>query len=152
MMQSVQYAYKQAPWRKQLRLAGFVLVGLVITVMIAIAYLNISAKTYAAGIEIQSMQREKDTISSSIADLRNQLGSVTSLEIMSEKADEEGYKIISDPSRIVFLTVPGYVEPQPKVEAPKGQPESEKPIVKSVYTRSLWDLLMSGALTLENQP
>ena len=151
MMRNIKYAYKQAPWRKQLRIAACLMVGLVIFVMIAIAYLNISAKTYAAGIEIQSMQSEQEILSNDIADLHNQLGSVTSLKVMSEKAGKKGYEIITNPARIVYLDVPGYVEPPLDIEVPKKSSRSAGPAIKSVYTLSLWDLLMNGALKLGDQ-
>ncbi|MEM5775388.1 MAG: hypothetical protein AAGU05_10335 [Anaerolineaceae bacterium] len=149
-MQNVKYAYKQAPWRKQLRWAALILVGLVIAVMVAIAYLNVSAKTYAVGVEIQALQGEEKSLQNRIADLHNQLGSATAFDIMSEKANEKGYKIISDPSRIVFLSVPGYIEPPLNIEVPQGRKTAPEAVIKSLYTRSLWDLLMSGALKLED--
>jgi cell division protein FtsL len=151
MMRNITYAYKQAPWRKQLQGAAWVLVVLVIFVMIAIAYLSISAKTYAAGIAIQSLQSEQEALSNEIADLHNKLGSSTSYKIMTEKASKKGYEIISDSSRIVYLEVPGYVEPSPDIDVPKDNSNRNTysgTIIKSVYTRSLWDLLMNGALKL----
>lgn len=152
MMQNIKYAYKQAPWRKQIRGAAWLLVVLVISVMIAIAYLNISAKTYAAGIEIQSLQREQEKLSNNIADLHNRLGSVTAYQIMSKKASEDGYQIISSPSRIVYLKIPGYIEPALNIETPRLRPENPTPVIRSVYTHSLWDLLMNGALKLGTNP
>ena len=148
MMQNIKYAYKQAPWRKQLRGLAWLLVVLVVFVMIAIAYLNISAKTYAAGIEIQSMQSEQEILSNDIADLHNQLGSATAYQVMSGKANEKGYQIISNSSRIVYLKIPGYIEPALEIEVPKKNAVNPEPAIKSIYTRSLWDLLMNGALKL----
>ncbi len=149
-MQNVKYAYKQAPWRKQIRLLALILVGLVVAVMISIAYLNVSAKTYAVGVEIQALQAEEKRLGNRIADLHNQLGSATAIDAMSKKANEKGYKIISDPSRIVFLPVQGYIEPAIDVEVPHGRNTTPEVLIKSMYTRSLWDLLMDGALKLED--
>ena len=148
MMQNMKYAYKQAPWRKQLSAAAWILAALVVFVLIAIAYLNISAKTYAAGIDIQVLRGQQETLIYRIADLRDQLGGATSFETMSRKANESGFNMINDPSRIVYLSVPGYQEPPLEIETYKRDSTQERPILKPSYTRSLWDLFMDGALKL----
>ena len=148
MVQNIRYAYKQAPWRAQLRTAAWILTILVIFVIIAVAYLNISAKTYAAGISIQILRREKETLTHAVADLRDQLSSLTSFQVMSQKAYAGGYHTINDPFRIVYLPVPGYVEPELDIEVPQKAIDLNSPFITPNYTQSLWDLFMEGALKL----
>ena len=148
MMQNIKYAYKQAPWRKQIRGFVWVLSGLVMLVMVAIAYLNISAETYEAGVNVQVLRGEQETLLHKIADLRDQLGSVTSYEAMAEKANASGYSTINDPARIVYLPVPGYVEPDIQIDIPRQADTQARPALKPSYTQSLWDLFMDGALKL----
>jgi hypothetical protein len=148
MMQNIKYAYKQAPWRKQIRGVVWVLSALVMLVMVAIAYLNISAQTYEAGVNIQVLRGEQETLIHKIADLRDQLGSVTSFETMAQKASASGYSTINDPARIVYLPVPGYVEPGIHIDVPRQDDIQSQPILKPAYSQSLWDLFMDGALKL----
>lgn len=151
MVQGLKHAYKQAPWRIQLRGIAWILVFLVVFILVAIVNLNISAKTYAAGIQIQRMNREKENLNHQIADLKNELGMITSYGIMAEKAHEDGYQTITDPERIVYIVVPGYQKPAVNIETP---PLSEQPagsVLKSSYTQSLWDLFMDGALKLSKK-
>jgi len=152
MIQQLRHAYKQAPWRNQVRIIAWILLFLTIFVIIAIANLNVSAKTYATGIEIQKMKREKDTLTHQIADLRNQIGSATSFESMIQRASDAGYNTINDPERIVYLTVPGYQEPEIKIEVPRPIEPANLPVLKPSYTQSVWDLFLDGALKLRKNP
>lgn len=150
-MQEIKHAYKQAPWRNQLRGLAWILLFLVIFILVAIANLNVSAKTYAAGIEIQRMNSEKDRINHNIADLKNELGEITSYEVMVERAIEQGYQTVSDPSRTLYLTIPGYQPPAVSLEIPAVTESSAASLLEPVYTQSLWDLFMESALKLSKK-
>jgi hypothetical protein len=49
-------AYSQTPWRKQVRMIGIFLLGVVIVATVASVYLNVRARTVALGRELQWMQ------------------------------------------------------------------------------------------------
>lgn len=49
-------AYSQTPWRKQVRMIGVFLLGVVIIATVASLYLNVRARTVAMGRELQWMQ------------------------------------------------------------------------------------------------
>jgi cell division protein FtsL len=148
MTKGQKHAYKQAPWRIQLRGIAGILVFLVVFILVAIVNLNVSAKTYAAGIEIQRNNREKDSLNHRIADLKNDLGVVTSYELLAAKAAQQGYQTITEPERIVYIVVPGYQKPAVDIETPKRVTMQNGSVLKPVYTQSLWDLFMDGALKL----
>jgi len=143
------HAYKQAPWRLQIRNMSWVLVVLVAFVIVAITNLNISAKTYAAGIEIQGLEREKERVNHDIADMKNQLGSLTSMATMAERAQESGYV---GSVEIVYLPIPGYQEPPLEMDIPGSGEKKKNNLLKPAYTESLWDLFLDGALKLKKYP
>ena len=143
------YAYKQTPWRTQLRAGAWVLLGLVVFALIAVTNLRISAKTYATGIEIQMLESEKEDISHQIADLRNQLGTITSYSQMAERAAENGYAPISGSGQVIYLTVPGYQPPAVVIDSAQFLEAPANPILKPAYTQSLWDVVFGSGLKLD---
>jgi hypothetical protein len=151
MMQGLKHAYKQAPWRNQLRGIAWILLFLVVFILVAIANLNVSAKTYAAGIEIQRMNSEKSDITQNIADMKNQLGVVTSYQSMAKKAAERGYQTLTNPEQTVYIVIPGYQQPAVSIEIPPTSDASHPSVIKPVYTQSLWDLFLDGALKLSKR-
>jgi cell division protein FtsL len=150
-------AYKQAPWRKQIQWSGTFLLGLVIIVLTAGLYLNISARAATAGLEIQSLEYVKEETNRNMADLRNQLAFLTSEAQMADRAEKLGFrrKHASDP---IYLVVPGYTGRKLALLAPPPSLDMiTQPIIKPAYTQSLWEWLYKGAYTfnqvqLEKQP
>lgn len=140
-------AYRQAPWRVQLQWAGLFLLGLVIAVLIAVVYLNISAQAAAAGLDAKANEQEKEDTQRSIADLRNKLAVLTSQEVMEKRAEELGF-VDTSAENTTYLMVQGYPGRQPVVMAPPPSPERvSQPIVKPAYTQSLWEWLFQGMLS-----
>lgn len=152
MKKRLMHAYEQAPWRLQIRNMSWVLLVIVAFVVIAITSLNISAKTYAAGIDIQGLEREKEIINHNIADMKNELGSLTSFETMSQRAADKGYVDIDNTSQIVYLSVSGYQRPALELDIPNSGETNPHPIIKPAYSHSLWDLFLDGALKLRKFP
>jgi hypothetical protein len=63
MTQNMTQAYQQTPWRIQLQRFGLFLLGLVVIGLVAGLYLFITAESVSAGVEIQSNEWEKESIS-----------------------------------------------------------------------------------------
>ncbi len=155
--QRIIQAYKQAPWRKQLQWSGTFLLVLVMGVLVAGLYLNISARAATAGLEIQSLEYSKEESTRNMADLRNQLAFLTSEAQMAKRAEALGFrrKNASDP---VYLVIPGYTGRKLALLAPPPSLDMiNQPIIKPAYTLSLWEWLYQGADTfskiqLERQP
>lgn len=140
-------AYKQAPWRKQLQWSGTFLLVLVIVVLTAGLYLNISARAATAGLEIQSLEAEKEDLNRNMADLRNQLAYLTSDGQMAKRAKDLGFRR-KDVAESLFLVIPGYTGRKLALLAPPpGLDMITQPIIKPAYTESLWEWLYQGAYT-----
>ncbi|MHC1784432.1 MAG: hypothetical protein AB9891_17045 [Anaerolineaceae bacterium] len=150
-------AYKQAPWRKQLQWSGIFLLVLVIVVLTAGLYLNISARAATAGLEIQSLEYVKEESTRNMADLRNQLAFLTSESQMAKRAEKLGFRR-KDASAPIYLVIPGYSGRKLALLAPPPSLDMiNQPMIKPAYTQSLWEWLYQGVNTfnkvqLERQP
>ncbi len=142
------HAYKQAPWRQKIRGMAWVFAVVIAFIVIALTNLNISARTYATGIETQMLYSDKEALNQSIADLNSQLGVVTSFSYVSVRFSESGYHTFNNSEEIVYLSVPGYQPPGLEIDLPSSVEKRASPILKPVYTQSLWDLLLEGAVKL----
>ena len=143
-------AFKQAPWRTQIRLVGLFLLSLVVILLVASVYLSISGRAAAAGLSAYQMNLQRLDLERQIADRKSQIAILTSADIMEARAKEMGFERI-DPAEAVYVEVPGYSGRQSVVLAPPpGVQESEPALVKQLYRQSLWDWLFSGINRLSN--
>lgn len=134
-------AYRQAPWRTQLQWGGLFLLGLVMAALIAGVYLNISNEAASAGLEAKSLEDDKEVTQRHIADLETRLAVLTSQEVMEKRAEDMGF-VDADPATVTYVVVQGYPGRQPPVMAPPPGPDMlSQPILKPVYTQSLWEFL-----------
>ncbi len=137
-------AYKQAPWRNQVKFAGLFLVGLVVIIVVASIYLSISGRAAAAGLSAYRMNLERQTLERQIADRKAEIAVLTSVTVMTQRASDMGFKRI-DPSKAIYLVVPGYTGKQAVVLAdPPGIEDSKQSLVLPVYRQSIWDWLFQG--------
>ena len=110
-------AYQQAPWRLQIQRIGGFLAALVAVVIVAGVYLFISAQTATAGLEIQALERERESLNRTIADRRAKLAELTSAGVMSQRAADLGF-VRPDMSTAIYMVIPGYQGRQPVMIAP----------------------------------
>ncbi|HZU86858.1 MAG TPA: hypothetical protein VFF78_05215 [Anaerolineaceae bacterium] len=138
-------AYKQAPWRVQLQRIGMFLLGLVGLALVAGLYLDVTAEAASAGLQVQKLSMEQDDLQRTIDDQNSRLASLTSAAVMRERAAGLGF-VFPDQVDPLYVVVPGYAGRQQMDLAPKYSSSSiEKPLLKPVYTESLYDLLFGGA-------
>jgi len=150
MTQHVVQAYQQAPWRSQVQAIGLFLLGLVVTALVAGLYLSISAQTSAEGIAIQNLESQREDLERQIADLKTQVGMLTSNTQMQLRAQALGYQI-TDPQSTTYMVVPNYYGRQSAEFAPTNAPQTQtSSLLKSDYTESLWEWLFQGAIQLNN--
>lgn len=143
-------AYQQAPWRLQIQRIGGFLVALVAVVIIAGVYLSISAQTATAGLEIQQLERKRESLDRTIADRRAKLAELTSAGVMSVRAAELGF-VRPDMSTAIYMVIPGYQGRRPAVIAPPPSSNNlPSPIVKQSYRQSLWEWFFEGVLGSSN--
>ena len=138
-------AYKQTPWRIQVKWFSRFLLTVVGIVMVAGLYLSISAQTASAGIEMQRQDIIRDTLQRDIADLRSQAAYLTSENVLEERARAMGYEFTAV-DQVSYVVVPGY-RPLllPNLAPPPGMDLIVQPVIRSSYTNSLWDLVTDGA-------
>jgi|WetSurMetagenome_2_1015567.scaffolds.fasta_scaffold647945_1 hypothetical protein len=148
MKQNLVQAYKQAPWRIQLRRGILILIGVVVFVVVAIFYLNISAETYSSGIDILRAEATQESLRRDIADSETTLAYITSSLEMEKRAQNMGFITINDPGQMVYLVVPGYEGRQPAIQFTKKEVSHSTTYLDAEYTQSLWDVFFQGALKL----
>ena len=137
-------AFKQAPWRSQVQYTGLFLLGLVIVLVIASIYLSISGRAASAGLSAYNMNLERQKLERQIADRKAQIAILTSATVMEQRATDMGFKRI-DPSKAVYIIVPGYTGKQAVVlAAPPGIDDVNRSIVLPIYRQSIWDWLFQG--------
>ncbi|MBN2550580.1 MAG: hypothetical protein JXB15_15555 [Anaerolineales bacterium] len=135
------HTYTQAPWRKQFQIMGLFLLGVVLAALVAAVYLTVSARTAAAGREIQYMDYKIGGLNTDIEDLQAQLALILSSEEMEKRARSLGFEPVSADD-IVYLAIPGYVEAQPAVLAPYlARTVVSAPVTPAEYTESIFTWL-----------
>ena len=143
-------AYRQAPWRVQLQRLGYVALAILMVLLVAALYLNISAQAATAGLDYQGLEFKRQSIQREIANLDATLALISSEDTMLERAKALGFTPISM-DKVVYVVVPGYVDRQPASFAPVPDASMlAEPIIKPSYTQSLWEFLFSGILTWTN--
>ena len=147
MSTNIKQAYKQAPWRVQLQRLFFVAVGIVMALVVAALYLNISAQAANAGMDFQGLEWNRQDLVRQIADDQATLGNLTSEDNMLARAKALGFSPIAM-NKAVYVVVPGYGGRQQASFAPAPSPDMyTEPIIKPSYTQSLWDWLFQGVVT-----
>ena len=132
------HAYKQAPWRIQRQYVGAFLLVVIGLAMIAALYLLVTARAAATGREIQELRLEIINTQQVNADLETQLAKLTSSGVMEQRAIQLGYRPIK-PGDINYVTVPGYVAPEPEILRKAVDVSPFPQALPDAYTLSLMD-------------
>ena len=130
------HAYRQAPWRVQRQWVGVFLLVVVGVAMVAALYLDVTARTAVTGREIQELRIQITTIQRETADLETQLADLTSTSAMQRRALELGYRPVQ-PGELDYVTVPGFVPPEPAILLAAKDSDPPTQILPAEYTQSL---------------
>lgn len=134
-------AYQQAPWRIQVQRLRTFLVMILIFTLVTGMYLFISAQAATAGLNIQDGEYQREVLLREIATLKTQLGDLTSVANMEERAKKAGFKPV-DSEKGMYVLVKGYTGKPPLYLAPPPGPDMLPTArLKPEYTRSLWEVL-----------
>lgn len=145
MTQNLIQAYRQAPWRIQVRRWILILLTVVAFVVVAVIYLNISAQTYDAGRKIQKSEYAIDQYGREISDLTTQLAFITSSSVMESRARAMGFTRVQDPEAVKYIVVPGYVG-RKLVFSSKVEPTvNTSSVLLPEYYESLWEFFFKEA-------
>jgi hypothetical protein len=138
---NITQAYSQTPWRKQMQRVGMFLAILVLGLVIAIIYVDVSAEAASAGRKIQDMQSEIEELERLIADKEAQLAYATSAIEMEKRALEMNFQPLN-PGEPFYIVVPGYSGRSEATLAPHSEPAVAQTVVLSPeYSISLVDWL-----------
>jgi hypothetical protein len=128
---------KQAPWRVQRQWIGLILLGVVLTAMVAGVYINVSAQAAINGRRIQILTNQIETKEQEIADMETKLAQLTASEAMQARAEMLGFQPATT-EEIIYVEVEGFVERYP---ADLSLPASDEQVtlIKSEYVETLFD-------------
>jgi cell division protein FtsB len=138
-------AYNQAPWRIATQRGVLFLIVAILGASILWVMVSVTVQAASAGLEIQQMENDREEIQRQIAGLRTDIANQTSAALMKERAEKLGFEPIN-PEDITYLVVPGFEGREPIIHALPPSSTDEQPILKPVYTQSLWEWLFQGIL------
>jgi hypothetical protein len=134
-------AYRQAPWRRQMQMIGFVVAGVLALAVVAALYLDITARAATTGRMVQTLQTQRADTQQRIENLETELAFITSIEVMQKRATDMGFAPMP-PGAITYLPVDLY-QGVPSVQlAPRAGADFTGIIsMPPEYTQSLFDWL-----------
>ena len=140
MMQPIKQlaqAYRQAPWRKQTQEIGVYLVFLVMFLLIASVYVNITARTAADGRQIQQNHAAIERLEHEIADMKSQVAMLESDAVMRQRAKELGFRPAT-PNDIIHINVSNYQRREQVDLSHSYQPSAVNLVVLSPAFTQSW--------------
>lgn len=135
------HAFRQAPWRHQLRLTGGVALPLITFLVVSAIYLAVNAKLANAGRVVLTLEREMAALERENAELVTRLAEVTNPEQMAARAAALGFAPVA-PDQVEYLVVdgfgglPDFVAPLPSASDPE-----DGGLLSPAYTETLGDWL-----------
>lgn len=130
-------AYRQAPWRKQTQEIGVYLTFLVVFLLVASIYVNITSRTATVGRKIQVNHATIQRLEREIADFESQLAMLESDAIMRQRAIELGFRPATS-NDILHINVPGYQEREQVALGLSSQPSVVNTVVLSPAFTQSW--------------
>jgi len=146
MDRTLSQAYRESPWRIQIKWIGLGLAVFALIALVAGIYLSISAQATEVGYQISYLEATREAQTLEIASLRSELASLTSASVMAQRARDLGFQP-ADMSQALYVPVaPSMV----RQEAQLAPPPSSKPepLIKPAYKQSLWDWMLEEILQL----
>jgi cell division protein FtsL len=100
-------AYRQAPWRLQVRMTGTTALLVVALLIAAGLYLAVNAKVANAGRTLLTLEAERSDLERENAELMTLFAQITSPDRLLERAVSMGFRPAL-PGEIEYFAVPGY--------------------------------------------
>ncbi|HEX9019397.1 MAG TPA: hypothetical protein VF806_09425 [Anaerolineaceae bacterium] len=144
-------AYRQAPWRIQTQRGVILLIVAILGASVLWVMVSVTIQAAAAGLQVQQYESDQEDLQRQIADLRTQIGVLTSASQMEKRAEALGFTTIK-PEDVTYMVIPGYTGRAPDIKAPPPGSTLPEPLVKPAYTQSLWEWLQQGVLSISAQP
>lgn len=144
-------AYRQAPWRINTQRGAMLLLLAVLSVSVLWVMVSITVQAASAGLQIQAMEDEREDLLREIAGLRTDIAQQTSKSVMEQRAQVLGFQPVR-PEDTTYVIIPGYTGRQSILKVMPPNNRIQQPIIKPVYTQSLWEWLLQGVLEISEQP
>ncbi len=117
MTESLIQAYSNSPRRQKLQIIGSIFMTIVITALMLILYLIVSARVVSMGRQLQQAKNEIDQLVYLSVNYRNQIAVLSRFEVMEKKSIELGFRP-PYPGEVFYVPVSGYDQQiQPHYEA-----------------------------------
>ncbi|NPA93626.1 MAG: hypothetical protein GXO56_08115 [Chloroflexi bacterium] len=140
---SLRQAYRELPWRQQLRRLAWALAAIVIVTSVVLLEVHFSTQNIVLGSEWQRTRRRILATQNENLVLESRLAELTSRQVLLSQAKEQGYRPVS-PEHVHYVPVPAEAMPAPAVpnipEA-KLSPRTDDTLPEA-YTISLIKWLM----------
>jgi cell division protein FtsB len=144
-------AYSQAPWRLETQRGVLFLIVAILGASILWVMVSVTVQAASAGLEIQQLESEREELERQIAGKRTDIADLTSAAVMKERAKKLGFEPV-DPEAITYFVAEGYGGREAVISAPSTKIEEPSPVLKPVYTQSLWEWLLQGILDIGESP
>lgn len=128
MKESLVQAYSNSPRRQKLQIIGSVFMVIVISAVMLILYLIVSAKVVSVGRQVQVAKDEIDQLVYLSVNYQKQIIELTKFDVMEVRAEEMGYRA-PYPGEVFYVPVEGY---EADFEPPVVIQEESQPTVIDV--------------------
>jgi hypothetical protein len=146
MKDQLKQAYKQKPWRIQIRWVLRILVVLIISVVSLILHLDLTTQAAQAGVEIRVLESERELLIREISNKRTQLAILTSSTIMHKRAEELGFRPATAED-IEYLYMDEYLTKDANITFQQTTLNlSDSDSIEPRYLQSIWDRVFSGTI------
>ena len=132
-------AYRQTPWRKQIRLVALFAATVAAFALIAGIYLDVTARAATIGRAVQDFQHNREGLEQEIEDMQSELAHLRSVSVMSARAEKLGF-VSLNPGTLTYLEVSGYQSRTVANLAPSPGIQFASALrIPSIYTQSIFD-------------
>ncbi len=144
------HAYAQAPWRLRTQKGALFLIGMFLVGSVVWIMLSISVEASEAGLDIQVMTAQEQTLMREVADLKSRVAAHTASGEMLRRAAEMGFHPASAED-LTYVMVSGYAGRQTILSAPPPGEKSSSSFISPQYAESLSEWLFKGILRLSEK-
>ncbi|MCJ7716396.1 MAG: hypothetical protein MUO54_07740 [Anaerolineales bacterium] len=107
MTESLIQAYSNSPRRQKLQIIGSIFMTIVISAVMLILYLVVSARVVSMGRQLQQAKDEIDQLVYLSVNYRYQIAKLSTFEVMEDKAKDLGFRS-PYPGEVFYVPVSGY--------------------------------------------
>ena len=140
MINRINHAHSQAPWRVQRQWISVFLLVVLGFGMVATLYLMVTSQAAIVGREIQDLRLDISATELENADLQTRLARLTSKDEIERRAYALSFRPVES-EELEYLYVPGYVMPNGAMLATAPELQPSPPGTPQEYTQSLLDWL-----------